>query len=317
MIRAAAFALMAAHAGPSAAESCRQALAIGLDVSASVDAGEYALQIGGLASALRAPAVRAAILAAPADPVWLAVYDWSGVGDQRLILPWAPIRSEADLAAVADRIAATTRVMQSPSTGVGAAMRFGAELLAGRAGCRTLTLNLTGDGENNSGPAPDAVALARTEVPVTVNVLVIGAGRGTGEDGGQPSLLELSGWFARKVIRGPGAFIEPTLGYKDFARAMERKLLRELAVPVIGLRMRPGPGQGRWRISGLPGAMTRPIDEPVSRSPRCALTVCPPVCPPGQTFARAISRECRGGHDGWNRRGLQRLLHRPGGAARL
>ncbi|MGR3364390.1 MAG: DUF1194 domain-containing protein, partial [Maritimibacter harenae] len=42
---------------------CRQALVLALDVSGSVDAGEYRLQMDGLAQALTAPEVAAAILA--------------------------------------------------------------------------------------------------------------------------------------------------------------------------------------------------------------------------------------------------------------
>ena len=44
---------LALTAGPAAA--CRQALALGLDVSGSVDAVEYRLQTAGLAAALMAP----------------------------------------------------------------------------------------------------------------------------------------------------------------------------------------------------------------------------------------------------------------------
>jgi hypothetical protein len=47
-------------------------------------------------------------------------------------------------------------------------------------------------------------------------------------------VMELSAYFRRRVIHGPGAFIEVALGFADYQRAMERKLLRELEGLVIG-----------------------------------------------------------------------------------
>ncbi len=64
MIRAAlTFAALLGAATPQVADAaCLQALALGLDVSGSVDAREYRQQIGGLAEALSDPRVRAAYL---------------------------------------------------------------------------------------------------------------------------------------------------------------------------------------------------------------------------------------------------------------
>ena len=58
-------------AAPAAAQECRIALALGIDVSSSVDPDEYALQAGGLAAALRDPEVAAAFLAVPGAQVAL------------------------------------------------------------------------------------------------------------------------------------------------------------------------------------------------------------------------------------------------------
>lgn len=211
--------------------ACRQALAIGLDVSGSVDAREYALQTGGLAGALDDPAVREALLQMPGAPVWLSVYDWSGPRDIRLILRWTPV---AD-AAVLDRIVADLRALprkdSAPQTAVGAALSFGDGLLAARGDCARLTLDLTGDGLNNAGPRPRDVRIAPD---VTVNALVIGADRDPSWDGGEPGTAELTAWFTAEVIRGPDAFVETALGFQDFQAAMVRKLLKELEGMRIG-----------------------------------------------------------------------------------
>lgn len=224
----------------AAGAECRQALAVGLDVSGSVDDREYALQMGGLAGALDHPEVRAALLQMPQLPVWLAVYDWSGPEDIRVILPWTEISG----APVLDRIVATLeqrpRVPGAPQTAVGAALVFGGTLLAQQGDCPRLTLDLTGDGLNNSGARPRDVRLPPF---VTVNALVIGAEKDPSWDGGEPGMAELSAWFRAEVIRGPDAFVEVALGFEDFEAAMVRKLLKELE----GMRIGAGPGAGGGR----------------------------------------------------------------------
>jgi hypothetical protein len=84
----------------SAQSSCRQALALGLDVSGSVDAREYRLQLDGLALALANPEVTAALLGQRGAPIRIAVYEWSDPGDERLIVGWTDIASQSDLFAI-------------------------------------------------------------------------------------------------------------------------------------------------------------------------------------------------------------------------
>jgi hypothetical protein len=227
MIRAGVAALFMAAA--PAQSACRQALAIGLDVSGSVDQREFILQAQGLAAALTSDTVRAVLLEAPGYPVALAVFDWSGEGHQQLILDWVEIRDAATLDRVAGVIGSAVRIERSPATGVGAAMLYGDALLARRPDCPRAALDLTGDGLNNSGPQPRDVVLPRRATEVTVNALVIGVNRDEGWDGGDPGVAELTAWFTTEVIRGPDAFVEVALGFEDFQAAMERKLLRELA----------------------------------------------------------------------------------------
>ncbi|MCB2138297.1 MAG: DUF1194 domain-containing protein, partial [Rhodobacteraceae bacterium] len=96
-----AFALLAS---PAAAQ-CRLALALGLDVSSSVDAGEYQLQRDGLAAALLSDEVKRALFSAPGQWVTLAVYEWSGRWQQGLVLDWIALTGEGALTEAAERIA--------------------------------------------------------------------------------------------------------------------------------------------------------------------------------------------------------------------
>ena len=42
--------------------------------------------------------------------------------------------------------------------------------------------------------------------------------------------MNLTSYYARKVISGPGSFVITAQNYDDFARAMKLKLLREIRV---------------------------------------------------------------------------------------
>ncbi len=241
MLRAAALALLACLPSGAGA-ACRQALAIGLDVSGSVDQREFVLQVQGLARALQSATVRRLLLDMPEYPVALAVFDWSGAEQQRVIVAWTDIADAAALDRISSVIASTVRIERSPATGVGAALLYGDRLLAERPDCWRATLDLTGDGLNNSGPQPRDIRLPQRGAPVTVNALVIGIDGDAGWDGGDPGIAELTAWFGSEVIRGPDAFVETALGYEDFAAAMERKLIRELSGLQIGTR---GAGSSR------------------------------------------------------------------------
>ena len=70
---------------------------------------------------------------------------------------------------------------------------------------------------------------------ITVNALIIG--QETVDENGQittANLDDLKEYFQERVIRGPGAFIEIAYGFDEYADAMKRKLLREIASFAIG-----------------------------------------------------------------------------------
>jgi hypothetical protein len=228
VIRAAA--LMVCMCGPALAD-CRQALALGLDVSGSVDEREYALQINGLAAALLAPEVAEALLSQPRVPVHLAVYEWSGPDHQALLLPWTEITDAAALAGAVATIRTARRQNGTLTTAIGSAILTGFGLLNQKTHCRTRTLDLSGDGLSNTGPRPQDVG--RDQTGITVNGLVIGAPDING-DARLAEIKELSSYYRAYVVRGTGAFVEIALGFEDYETAMRRKLLRELTSLAIG-----------------------------------------------------------------------------------
>jgi len=211
---------------------CRQALALGLDVSGSVDQREYRLQLDGLAWALGDPDVTNALLSQPELPVRITVYEWSEPGEERLVLSWSEINSVSDITAIQTTLTTTQRADMGPSTGLGSALRTGFALLSQQDACWTRTLDISGDGKGNTGQQPQDV----TDMPqgVTVDGLVIGVDGSVTATNRNLQIGELNAYFKANVIRGPDAFVETALSFDAYAEAMRRKLLRELTTIVVG-----------------------------------------------------------------------------------
>ncbi|PUB12109.1 DUF1194 domain-containing protein [Yoonia sediminilitoris] len=232
MIRAAA---LCAFVPLQAEAACRHALALGLDVSGSVDATEYRLQLDGLATALDSEAVRQVLFAQPDAPIRIFVFEWSGPDHQRVILPWTSINTQSDLTEVLTRLTSTFRVESSLTTAIGSALQVGFAALGFQSECWQRTLDLSGDGPSNTGPRPQDIAPDSLPAGTTVNGLVVGSGNMRGDDARFADIKELSAYYRNYVIRGPGAFVETALGFEAYADAMERKLLRELQSLAIGM----------------------------------------------------------------------------------
>lgn len=235
LVRALAAGALIALAGP--AQACRLALAFALDVSASVDPGEYSLQINGLAAALKDPEVRRAILA-PADPVALTAYEWSGSQQQASVAPWTIISGADKLDAFARAVAGHKRHYSEFPTAVGYALGYGAALMEHAPACRRRVIDVSGDGVNNSGFAPKLAYSNFNFSNVTVNGLVVG-----GDD------AKLVSFYETEVAHGPNAFVEVAADYTDYARVMRRKLLRELAGDRIAAGNGPRLAAQAWILS--------------------------------------------------------------------
>lgn len=213
---------LAGSASAQGSDQCRLALQLGLDVSASVDADEYQIQIDGLAAALIDPAVMEAALAGT-GPVAISIFEWSGRFQQDILVDWTYIRSEADLIAVAERVARSTRGTEDFPTALGYALGYAAGRFQDGPNCLFSTLDISGDGQNNDGFPPAAAYAHFPFDGVTVNGLAIGGtSRGIEE------------YYLSEVIRGPGAFVEYARTHADFGDAMRRKLEREMRVFILG-----------------------------------------------------------------------------------
>ena len=215
---------------PAHALQCRQALVLALDVSGSVNEEEYQQQINGLAAALDSEAVRSLILFGADAPVSLAVFEWSSRNHQLLIQPWISLDGANALDLAIARIRAHRKQRAGLKTALGTSLMFAQALLEQRPDCWLHTIDVSGDGPNNIGATPQEVYQSIDFGRTTVNALVIGnTGWGTAE-----ADRALEAYYQSSVIRGPAAFTMTAHGYSDYARAMQRKLERELQHPMLG-----------------------------------------------------------------------------------
>lgn len=214
---AATAALLTPPPAPAQGEECALALILALDVSGSVDPGEWRLQTEGLAQAFRSPELGKVILALD-GALHVSVTQWTGTGRQRQALEWAALRDPADIAAFAGMMQGMARSWRHFSTAIGEAIQHA--VAVGRAAppdCRRKVIDVSGDGVSNEGVAPRIARQAAMAEGWVINGLAI--------QGAEESPAE---HYRREVIAGPGAFVEVAADFDDYPRAILRKLLREI-----------------------------------------------------------------------------------------
>jgi hypothetical protein len=195
------------------------AMVLAVDGSASVTYDEFGLIAGGMAAALRDPAVIAGLTGSSV----LSLLLWSGAGQQDIITPWTRIATEADLRGFADEVDNMPRTVRPGATAIGEALLASLTLLSRVPAIPGRNIvNVIGDGRSNDGIAPGPVRDRMAAADITINGLCI-----LHEE---PDLLAS---YTEEVIGGPGAFAVTCREYKDFAEAMRQKLTREIKGPIV------------------------------------------------------------------------------------
>lgn len=201
---------------PLPSRACETALVLAMDVSGSVDAGEWRLQADGLAAALRAPEIADVLVQ---DQVALAVVQWSAMGQQALVLPWQRMLDHRAVEAFARRAETMPRAFPGSDTAVGEALSFAIAQFAAVPDCRRRIVDMSGDGDENTGYTTPRARSDAIAGGIEVNALAIEA-----------MGVSISNFYRRWVIT-PGGFVETAQGHVDYARAIRAKLLRELTKP--------------------------------------------------------------------------------------
>ncbi len=206
---------------PAPAAACGVALALTVDVSGSVDAREYELQMGGLAAALRDGLVADALVSEKAA---VMVVHWSGQSRQSVVIPWTRVETVAHADALADKVEAVPRAWRNFSTGIGEALAFTANQFGAVADCERKVIDVSGDGKSNEGAPPEDINGALAAAGFVINGLSI-----------EGETSQLTEYYRDKVIAGPNSFVIPSFGFNDYPEKIRKKLIREVTKQVSSL----------------------------------------------------------------------------------
>lgn len=194
-------------------------LVIAVDASISVNDDEFALQVRGIADALRRPEI-SALIEQHNNGVAVALVQWSGWAVSRPTPPWRLLTNRESALRYADEIDALQRVPVGYLTGIGSAIDFAVDLLNDNAyQGKQQKIDISGDGRNNTGPTLEKARKRAFSQGITINGLAI-----LTDDPG------LHRYYKKYVIVGPASFVIGAQTYSDFALAMAKKFVRELSI---------------------------------------------------------------------------------------
>jgi len=223
------------HAAPRFADTRPTAvpvdteLVIAVDVSNSMDPEEQQLQREGYITGLTSPEFLSALRAGMIGKVAVTYFEWAGLNDQKIIVPWRLVDGPESADALAVEIARAP-YRRAPRTSIYGALQFAKPLFdaSGFNGSRRV-IDVSGDGSNNMGPP---VTLMRDDVlaaGITINGLPIMLNRPFGYGMYATQMEHLDVYYEDCVTGGPGSFVIPIKQRDQFKEATRAKLVLEIA----------------------------------------------------------------------------------------
>ncbi len=211
-----------------AAERVDLELVIATDVSRSIDEDEARLQREGVAAAFLDPGVIGAINSGALGRIAVTYIDYSSRPFNKVVANWRVIRDHASAAAFAELLLKAP-LTYGRRTSIADAVEHGVELIENNAyqGTRRV-IDVSGDGPNNHGNLVTSVRDAAVAKGIVINGLPITNDPGPGLRS-RYYLPDLDKYYVGCVIGGTGAFQVPARDFKDFARAIKKKLILEIA----------------------------------------------------------------------------------------
>ncbi len=192
-------------------------LVLAVDVSSSVDDGEFELQMQGMVAAFRHPGVQAAIHATGDRGIAVALIQWSDSARQRKAVDWTWLRDAAGAAALADDIAAAGRAIAGGGTAIYGVINFALHEFDTNGYDGRQVIDVSGDGRSDLLVPTTAARDRAVARGVAINGLVI--------LGNEPGLFR---YYRENVIGGAAAFVMTADGFETFAGAIVVKLIREI-----------------------------------------------------------------------------------------
>lgn len=202
-------------------------LIIAVDISGSVDDDEAYLQRQGYIKAFRDPKVVEAIKRGPLGAIAVTYFEWAGSHHQLTLVDWTFINNQQTANEFADALAFEP-IMVNVWTSISGAMLAGLDNFSRSPfkGKRRV-IDISGDGANNDGPSVNLIRDRALKTGITINGLPIVNDKPSRY--GRRQIPNLDYYFIDCVIGGPGAFIIVANGFEDYARAVRRKLILEIA----------------------------------------------------------------------------------------
>jgi Mg-chelatase subunit ChlD len=201
------------------------ALVLAVDASSSMDTGERRLQRKGYATALTSRPVLDAIEHGTQHRIAVIFFEWGSTDQQVIVAPWQIV----DGPEAARNLAKT--ISETPSqdlqrTSISAALEFAGTLLA-QSGLKAerQVIDVSGDGPNNDGMV---VSDARDRI-IARGISINGLPIVTKSTTDMFSIPDLDQYYEHCVIGGEGSFMIPVRGMENFSKALELKLVMEIA----------------------------------------------------------------------------------------
>lgn len=199
----------------------------GLDVSSSINAQETVLQINGMAEAIKAPEILAAIQHGRYGRIGFAVFIWAD-GEYPELVSWRMIQTAQDAEAASQELSSRLQQLLSTSTAsvgtltnLSGAIEHASEMLqnapytANRA-----IVNIIGNGEDNVGEDPQRARAELLARGATINGVVVG---------GDPAVLN---YYRQQVIGGRTAFVLSADKAETLVQVFALKFVSEIALNV-------------------------------------------------------------------------------------
>jgi len=225
-----AFASALFAASPARTEPVDLLLVLAADVSRSVDSQKFQLQREGYAAALADPRVIDAIQSGRRGRIGLLFLEWSGFGNQKVVIDWTVVDGPKAAQAFGDRLLESPRSFADRTSISGGIDLAVAQLARAPFEAQRRTIDVSGDGTNNAGRD---VGLARDEalaLGISINGLVILSDtplpwnpEHTNPPGG------LTKYYRDNVIGGPGSFALEAKDFNSFGEAIVKKMIAEIA----------------------------------------------------------------------------------------
>jgi len=235
---------------PLLAEPVDVELVLAADGSGSIDEDEFMLQRRGYAEAITSRPVLAAIAGGRHGAIALAFVEWAAPDSVHTIVDWTVIRGPAEAADFAARLVAAPRLARGYNS-ISEAIAHSTRLIETNAheGARKV-IDVSGDGPQMNGRPLPLMRAAALNAGITINALLI---RRPGGGVPGPRGEALGEHYANEVIGGFGAFLMTVEGELNFAEAIRKKMVQEIAdAPPI-----ESGGKRSWRPLATAGGLRK------------------------------------------------------------